>query len=130
MGDKRIDKTDDALIKRARLLLSKVKCDEYLFVVAKGHGGVYLRAEYVDRDVYTKRLALQQTRKWILSPFMTNSEIVATAFKCCHTSFEHRVREAFTYRGRRIFGPHFDIEDLHRLCKRRENAGGRQPRSR
>jgi hypothetical protein len=28
------------------------------------------------------------------------------------TSAEHRVREHFSYKGKRIFGPHIDVEKL------------------
>lgn len=113
------------LIRFARSILADVKLEGYIFEVSAGHGGVYLRGIYWDEDVYTKKLERQTTRKWLLSPFMTRSEIVQTAFKCAATSFEHRVREGFLYKGRRVFGPHFEIEDLWGLCKDRENAGGR-----
>lgn len=56
--------------------------------------------------------AEQKTRKWLLSKWMTPSELVQTAFKCVLTSIEHEAREQFTYRGARVFGPHFDIEKL------------------
>lgn len=52
-------------------------------------------------------------RKWLLSPHMTRSEVVATAFKAVLTYVEHEVREAFRYRGRAVFGPHINIDALH-----------------
>lgn len=55
-------------------------------------------------------------RKWFLSPHMTKSEIVQTAFKACITAVEHEAREQFLYRGAAIFGPHFDVDDLLELC--------------
>ena len=51
-----------------------------------------------------------------LSPEMTRSEVVQTVFKCALTSMEHRTREFFHYRGRAVFGPHFDVEALWQLC--------------
>lgn len=77
----------------------------------------YLQGSYEDPDVDSGEPSLQKTRKWILSPHMTASELVQTAFKCCLTSMEHRVREGFTYRGERVFGPHFDVEGLYELAK-------------
>lgn len=59
----------------------------------------------------------QRTRKWILSPHMTRSELVQTAFKCVLSSLEHEAREQFTYKGERLFSPHYDVEDLVRLCR-------------
>jgi hypothetical protein len=116
------------LVERATKLLAEVKLPDYTFIVALSRAGVTLRASYMEPDIYhpTEGEHVQLTRKWVLSPHMTDSEIVSTAFKCALTSYEHRVREHFTYRGRRIFGPHFDIEDLVLLCRDRENAGGRK----
>lgn len=118
------------LVERATAVLAPVVFvlgEEYLFEVREGHGGVFLQGLYYDRDIYTGRRELQHTRKWLLSPSMTDSEIVQTAFKCAITSAEHRTREAFTYKGARIFGPHFDVDDLVKLCRGREDAGGRLP---
>lgn len=51
-------------------------------------------------------------RKWLLSPHMMKSEIIQTALKAILTAVEHEAREAFLYRGRAIFGPHFDVDQL------------------
>ena len=66
-----------------------------------------------------------RSRKWFLSPHMTNSEIVQTAFKAVQTAEEHELRKQFKYRSRPIFGPHFDIEKLVDLC---EDPEGREYR--
>lgn len=109
----------------ARLLLS-VSFPGYSFIVNRGHGGVYLQGTYVEPCVISGEPAAQYTRKWLVSPQMTDSEIVFTAFKLCLTSMEHRTREFFTYKGARIASPHFDVEDLVRLCAAgRSDAGGR-----
>lgn len=54
-------------------------------------------------------------RKWALSPHMTASEVVQTAFKAVMTAMEHETREKFLYRGRSIFDPHYDVDKLHAL---------------
>ena len=53
-------------------------------------------------------------RKWAfdLSAHMTVSEIIQTAFKAFLTFEEHECREAFTYCGQRVLGPHLDLEQL------------------
>lgn len=56
-------------------------------------------------------------RKWLISPHMTKSEIVQTAFKACLTAMEHEAREDFRYRGEPVFAPHFDVERLVELSK-------------
>lgn len=66
-------------------------------------------------------------RKWFLSPHMTPSEVVQTAFKAVLTAMEHEVRERFTYRGAAIFGPHFDVERLVDLCGQPGSTEERPP---
>lgn len=122
-GEGQCDQCSIAL--RARNLLAAVGFLGYVFIVGKDQNREYLQAKYMDADSYTKRQEWQYTRKWLLSPTMTDSEIIQTAFKLCMTSFEHRCREGFLYQGARIFGPHFDVNDLVNLCEDRENAGGR-----
>ncbi len=55
------------------------------------------------------------SRKWFLSPHMTPSEVVQTAFKAVLTAEEHEARERFLYLGRSIFDPHYDVDQLWRL---------------
>lgn len=115
-----------AFIAQAEDWLAAVRFQNYAFTVREGHGGMFLQATYDEPDTYTGAVAKQYTRKWLLSPHMTESEVVQTAFKCCLTSMEHRCREDFKYHGARVFGPHFDVRDLLAVCRDgREGAGGR-----
>lgn len=113
--------TNGDLINQASAWLRDVSYSDYTFQVREGHGGVFLQATYWDDDVTTGAHEMQYTRKWLLSPHMTKSEVVQTAFKCVLTSAEHRVREWFRYQDKAIFGPHFDVDDLAGLRQR----GGR-----
>lgn len=78
----------------------------------------YLVACYDEKDTETGKVERQTTRKWLLNPEITASELVQTAFKCIMTSMEHRTREWFTYRGRPVMGPHPDVEMLVSVCDR------------
>lgn len=114
--------TDEDLIGQATAWLRDVSYPGYTFTVREGHGGVFLQATYLDIDVvFPHHTERQYTRKWLLSPHMTKSEVMQTAFKCVLTSAEHRVREWFRYLDTPIFGPHFDVDDLAGLKQR----GGR-----
>lgn len=62
--------------------------------------------------------AYQTGRKWVLSPHMTKSEVIQTAFKAIMTAEEHETREKFKYKGRAIFGPYFNVDDLVDICAR------------
>lgn len=44
------------------------------------------------------------------------SDIVKRCFVAARDYAEHEVREAFLWRGRRILGPHIDIEDLYAVA--------------
>ncbi len=77
----------------------------------------YLQVRFPDADLMTGEIEMQHGRKWILSKYMTKSEIVTTAFKAIMTAEEHEIREKFRYRGRMIFGPHFNVDALHRIAR-------------
>lgn len=76
-------------------------------------------------EILKPRAIDQKARKWPLSQHMIPSEIVQTAFLALLTAQEHEIREAFTYRGESIFGPHYDVEDLVEL--RRANGEVHRP---
>lgn len=125
---RRIDEIKAKLFKgRIEKWLCSVECEDYNFEVHEGHGGLFIRAFYFEADIYTGVLEKQYTRKWLITPEATESEVAQTAFKCVLTSHEHRVREHFKYKGERVFGPHFDVNDLVTICRNgRDNAGGRK----
>lgn len=95
-------------------------CDfmEYTFMVQEDtRGSITLRGWYDEVDTTTGTIATQYTRRWLLSPLMTKSEIVQTVFKCALASMEHRTREWFKYQKRAVFGPHYDVDVLHLFCR-------------
>ena len=90
---------------------------EYCFSVEhNARGEMFLQGSYLEQDVNHGRMEKQFTRRWLLSPEMVKSEVVQTVFKCVMTSMEHRVRELFKYRGRAVFGPHYDVDALWMIC--------------
>jgi hypothetical protein len=113
-------------VARFASLLKLVHFQNYRFIVHLHKETIQLYAEYEDIDVDTDELETMRTRRWNLTPQMTDSEVIQTAFKLVMTSMEHRAREGFLYKDARVFGPHFDVNDLVLLCKSRENAGARK----
>ncbi len=67
----------------------------YLQIEAEGHGETIWRG-----------------RKWRLSPYMTEGEVVRTAFLAALAFVEHELREGFRYEGAAVFGPHIPIRAL------------------
>lgn len=93
--------------------------EKYNFEIYVENDIPFLRATYDEVDISTGEIEVQKTRPWRLSYHMVKSEIVTTAFKCALTSAEHRTREHFLYRGRRIFGPHFDVDSLWEIANKK-----------
>jgi hypothetical protein len=106
-------------ITQAKEIIFDCTFQDYTFVIKESRtGAVYLQATYLEADTLTGKVELQHTRRWFLSPSM--SEIVATAFKCALTSMEHRTREWFLYKGRAVYQPHYDVDALWAICEERE----------
>jgi hypothetical protein len=104
-------------IEETRRVVGECSFHDYKFKAeVDGRGEMYLHGVYVEKDTVTGSPEPQWTRRWLISPMMTKSEVVRTVFKCAMTSMEHRTREWFKYRGRAIFGPHFDVDVLHLMC--------------
>jgi hypothetical protein len=106
-------------LNQIRDVLGLVDYPGYAFQIHGGTDGkpMYLQAAFEARCSVSGLMETQHTRKWLLSPHMTPSEVVQTALKCVLTSVEHEAREQFRYRGQAIFGPHFSVEDLVRLAQ-------------
>lgn len=93
-------------------ILGQVQCSDYHFEIIEDGDRLLLQAKYTEPDAYSGEPGIQKTRKWFLSKHMCKSEFVQTCFKAVITSYEHRARESFLYRGKRVFGPHYDVDAL------------------
>ena len=80
----------------------------------------YLQIKFWDRDNMNrndKTLYEQSCRKWQLSYYMTNDEVVSTAWKAVEAAVIHEAREQFKWRGEPIYRPHVDPEALWELSR-------------
>ena len=102
-----------------RDILASCSFHDWVFVVGSDRGSTpprpWLQLRF-DADDGKGTTRAWSSRKWFLSPHMTDSEVVQMALKAVLTAVEHEAREVFCYRGRPIFGPHFDVEQLWELC--------------
>lgn len=80
----------------------------------------FLQVTYKEKDINTGKMEKQGGRKWLISPFMTDTEIVETAFTACVRSMLHVTKEHFKYKGERVYSPHFDVEARFNMCRRKE----------
>lgn len=60
-------------------------------------------------------------RKWRLSQWMTDTELVWTAWKAILTALEHEAREMFRFDGVTVADSHVDIHKLVSFMKAPEN---------
>lgn len=97
-------------------ILSDVHYCGWDFFIGEDGDRYYLQLAWQDEDCDTGQVETMTSRKWVLSPHMTRSEVVQTALKAVLTAVEHEVRERFKYQGQAIFGPHFDVDVLARMA--------------
>lgn len=100
--------------------VARIEYKDWRFVVdvEPSTGAPYLQIVFEDP---TQEPKTQYCRKWLLYRTMNASEAVRTAWAAVVQAEEHEARERFRYRGRRIMGPHFDVDKLVDFYARKEN---------
>jgi len=109
-------------------ILADVKFGHWVFSADVAMGdGFFLQVRFVTpgQRGTMDGATLQRGRKWYVSRFSTDGEVLQTALKAVLTALEHEARESFTYKGHAIFGPHFSIAALVRLA---EDSANQQER--
>src|SRR5215467_3075651 len=84
------------------------------------NNSVYIQVLCERPDTYTGEYGTGRGGIRIINPGQSDSSIVRTIFAAFLAYEEHEVREAFTYKGKRIFGPHLDIDALVEVADRIE----------
>ena len=103
-------------LKDIKKIIEDVNFKDWQIYVNKSHDSrMYLQIIFTAPCVTTKEMLEQKCRKWWLSPYMTETEIVGTAYKAVVAAMDHEVREHFTYKNRTIYNPHFEVNDLIKL---------------
>ncbi len=103
-------------IHQVKDIVNKILFMDRSFRVEPMGEGCFLQVQYMEQDIETGKMELQLARKWYISFFSTETEIVETAFKACRVSMDHVLKEHFTYMGRRVYSPHFDIQARLDMC--------------
>jgi hypothetical protein len=99
-------------------IVSQVKFMDRTFRLLDKGDGWLLQMQYMEPDVDKpgSEPVLQSTRKWYVSPFMTPSEVVETAWACVIRSMCHVASEHFTFRGRKVYYQHLDVQARIDMC--------------
>ena len=91
--------------------------DHEIRVLEKGDGFL-IQLRYHEADINDPEgpPVLQSARKWYVSQYATESEVVETVYAAALRSAKHRVREHFRYSGAQVYSPHFDVNGRGQLC--------------
>jgi len=81
-------------------------------LIEKGEDVLFLQVVTRDVCVDTGNYCYVKGRKFYLSEHMIESEIVQTGLMAVLAFEEHEARENFKYKGKRLFGPHIDVNSL------------------
>lgn len=100
-------------------IIKKISFMDREFRLIEKGDGYLLQIRYYEEDIENPNgpQVLQSARKWYISPWMTETEIVETAFTACVRSMLHITKEYFTYKGERVYSPHFDINARLKISK-------------
>ena len=101
--------------------LGAIHYKDWMLHVGSDGGRAYLQWKFIGPCAKTERHVVQSCRKWFLSPHMTESELVQTAFAAAVAAEEHECREFFTYQGKRPFQPHVSIHALLAVCDQEDS---------
>lgn len=101
-------------------LISEIayKDDYFLRVGVSPEGRLFMQVQCHRKDVVTGEMGWGKGGKCYLSEFMTDQEIVQNAFGLFKAYEEHECREFFTFRGKRIYGPHISLDALLEIADR------------
>lgn len=100
-----------------RQILSRINYDKptwQMRLMPKGDGYLF-QWTFMERDLTNPNAEVeeeQRGRKWYISPYMTDSEIIRTVFLAVQQAEMHEIAERFTYLNKRIFDPHMDYNML------------------
>ena len=99
-----------------KAIVDRIQFMDRTFRLLVKDNGFLLQVQYMEEDVETGKMELQSARKWYVSPFFTETEVVETAFAACRRSMDHVLKEHFLYQGRRVYSPHFHIQARMDMC--------------
>jgi len=75
-------------------------------------GRIYLQVDYEAPCTKTNNLESWKGRKWYLSEFMTDDEIIKTAYCAFQSAVTHEIMEGFKFDNVIVFNPHINFREL------------------
>jgi len=81
---------------------------------------IYIQLEYLDKCSKTNKIDRWKSRKWYLSDYMTDDEIIKTCYLAFEVCVKHEILENFKVDGKALFNPHHDYSALLKIKKERK----------
>lgn len=75
-------------------------------------GRIFLQVTYEAPCTKTGAVQEWHGRKWYLSEYMTEDEIVKTAYAAFEAAVKHEIMEGFKFNGKVVFNPHVNYLSL------------------
>jgi hypothetical protein len=106
------------LMDRVTAVLDRITFPGLEFDVGAKQSTIWLRVRCPDGVCTVTGKPFPWTgRKWIISRYMTDTEIVLTTFKAILTAYEHEAREQFKVDGHAILDSHYSVDDMVNLAQ-------------
>lgn len=84
----------------------------------KQNGRIFIQITYNSKCNKSGELQKWSGRKWYLSDFMTEDEIIKTCFSAYKSVVEHEIMETFKVDGIVLFNPHVNYEELLKISNK------------
>lgn len=99
-------------------IISNIDCSPYFIRILPASGGWNIQARLEREDVVTGEWGTGSGGKLYVSPHSTTSEVVQKCLGAVLAFSEHEVRETFKWKGRAVFHPHYNVDELWAICDR------------
>lgn len=100
---------------------------EWNILLRYDNGRPYIQIRFEDYDPFEHEVREQSCRKWSLSYYMKDTEVVDTVFAAVERAMRHEVHEMFKFNGRRVHNPHRNVYTLWDVSTGEENIDIRKP---
>ena len=110
---------------RLSKIIPRITCNIFgkefklLYSQDKIYGGrYYIFFNYESECTKTGNIENWNSRKWYLSEYMTDDEIVKTCYAAFEMCIKHEILEGFKVDGITLFNPHVNFEELLSISNR------------
>ena len=101
--------------KEVEKIISDISYKDWSFFIGDMGNGLFIQLKFKEIDSQTGELKEMAGRKWYISSYATEDEVVRTCFLAIMVASEHEIRESFLFKKSKIFGPHISVESLKEI---------------